>query len=92
MKIKKNNNKTVFLVVLVIALTLIIAGIIMLCFGIPQYKEFISQVLKQNAKPSHSPIFIYGVFLLVLAILLLILDIFIANDIWNKKLQVKEIN
>lgn len=87
MKIGKIKNKTILFISLALGLILLITGIILMAVEAPEYQNFIKETIDGKKDALHSEIFVYGVFSLVLGILLAILSAFIANDVFNKKLR-----
>ncbi|CAT05231.1 Uncharacterised protein [Mesomycoplasma conjunctivae] len=86
----KDKSHLSFLIIAFVALIMLILGISLLVTGREVYANFVSAKI-ENVKDFQNVVsptsYIYGVFSITIAILLIVLELLFANHLFNKKLN-----
>ncbi|VEU75057.1 Uncharacterised protein [Mycoplasmopsis citelli] len=85
-----SRDKIIFIILLTFAVICLIAGIVLVALGSADYLKFVELHLEKSSKQIQISKFIYGIFLLIWGVLLLVLSALFGNSQFNKKLNKNE--
>ncbi|TDV24493.1 hypothetical protein BCF59_0466 [Mycoplasmopsis mustelae] len=84
---KLSKDKIILIVLLSVTTIALIIGIVLTVLGSQQYINFVNNAIKNGKKIINISEFIYGIFLLILSVLLYIVTALFANSQFNKKIN-----